>query len=289
MEATAEKKQNRELVMIRRKNKKTGQMTEKEYETVASRLNRFIDDNKHYDLINEAKPIEGGCLVICNITVFNGSRENVVRKARGHAFEKINSNYINETSHVENAETSAVGRCLAFLGYGGHEIASADELANAIVQHSDMDQNRQNGQHNRPPQRQQNSYEQQATNARNRREQGRPPQQRPPQQHRQNNGHRSNKPQYRRGDRLPMNVKYMQAQKPGRCMLSQQPIQPGDKIVWSSKSGLLALEDSYNDHLEQQRAGEQYERQNQPRQQYPQQQPPQQEQIEGDLTVDYIE
>ena len=41
---------------------------------------------------------------------------------------------INKTSALENAETSAVGRALAFLGFAGTEIASADEVANAIKQ-----------------------------------------------------------------------------------------------------------------------------------------------------------
>lgn len=39
---------------------------------------------------------------------------------------------VNKTSYIENAETSAVGRALAFAGYAGSEIASADEVLNAI-------------------------------------------------------------------------------------------------------------------------------------------------------------
>ena len=44
---------------------------------------------------------------------------------------------INATSALENAETSAIGRRLSALGFGGTEYASADEVANAIQQQQD--------------------------------------------------------------------------------------------------------------------------------------------------------
>lgn len=51
----------------------------------------------------------------------------------GHAFE-VKSGHINSTSYIENCETSAVGRALAFMGIGATvAIASADEVANAIA------------------------------------------------------------------------------------------------------------------------------------------------------------
>lgn len=50
----------------------------------------------------------------------------------GHASEKEGSNFINSTSHLENAETSAIGRCLASAGFGINEsVASYEEVANA--------------------------------------------------------------------------------------------------------------------------------------------------------------
>jgi len=57
----------------------------------------------------------------------------------GHAEEVIGSSMINKTSALENAETSAVGRALAFAGFQTDaSIASADEVANAIVQQNTM-------------------------------------------------------------------------------------------------------------------------------------------------------
>lgn len=53
----------------------------------------------------------------------------------GTAYEVKNASNINKTSYIENCETSAVGRCLAFLGIGiDLSIASAEELENALEQ-----------------------------------------------------------------------------------------------------------------------------------------------------------
>ena len=59
--------------------------------------------------------------------------------ATGYAEENRSFGKINKTSALENAETSAVGRALAFLGLGGSEIASADEVSNAIMYGSAKD------------------------------------------------------------------------------------------------------------------------------------------------------
>ena len=56
---------------------------------------------------------------------------NVV--SSGYAQEEKATGFVNETSFVENCETSAVGRALGFLGIGIKDsIASADELVIAI-------------------------------------------------------------------------------------------------------------------------------------------------------------
>lgn len=54
--------------------------------------------------------------------------------SEGIAQESRNSNPINKTSYVENCQTSAIGRALAFMGIGiDGSISSADELLNALV------------------------------------------------------------------------------------------------------------------------------------------------------------
>lgn len=55
--------------------------------------------------------------------------------ATGYAYEKEGSTFINKTSYIENAETSAVGRCLGMLGIGiDTSIASYEEVTNAMEQ-----------------------------------------------------------------------------------------------------------------------------------------------------------
>ena len=56
--------------------------------------------------------------------------------ATGLAEEKKNASRINQTSALENCETSAVGRALAFCGITNDSIASAEEVAAAIEQQS---------------------------------------------------------------------------------------------------------------------------------------------------------
>ena len=53
-------------------------------------------------------------------------------RANGHAEEYRKSSDINRTSALENCETSAIGRALAALGFGGTEFASANEVERAV-------------------------------------------------------------------------------------------------------------------------------------------------------------
>ena len=76
--------------------------------------------------------------------IISADKETVVMKASGliggkviatgHAEEKRTASRINQTSALENAETSAVGRMLAMVGITNDQIASAEEVSNAIEQ-----------------------------------------------------------------------------------------------------------------------------------------------------------
>lgn len=62
-----------------------------------------------------------------------GYEDNIL--ATGHAYEKEGSNFINSTSYIENAETSAIGRALGMAGFGiDTSVCSAEELGNAMLQ-----------------------------------------------------------------------------------------------------------------------------------------------------------
>ncbi len=109
----------------------------KEYRTVAERIDLI---HKQYDgnvsITTEIEQL-GEERVVIKATIVSGEHTWT-----GHALEVFGSSMINKTSALENAETSAIGRALAFAGLGGEEIASADEVANAISQQKDMTSSR---------------------------------------------------------------------------------------------------------------------------------------------------
>ena len=65
--------------------------------------------------------------------------------ATGYAQEVRGRGMVNGTSHVENCETSAVGRALGMIGLGinGGGICSAEELANAVTAQKQMKEEEQ--------------------------------------------------------------------------------------------------------------------------------------------------
>lgn len=66
--------------------------------------------------------------------------QNLNRIFVGHSQAKWGQGYINQTSALENAETSSVGRALAMMGIGVIDsVASIDEVKKAIVQNPQPD------------------------------------------------------------------------------------------------------------------------------------------------------
>lgn len=100
------------------------------YLTVARRINDFREQHSDYGIHTEILSIDESA-VVCRAVITDKEGRQL---SSGIAEEKRNSSNINKTSAVENCETSAVGRALAFFGMAGTEIASADEVANAINQ-----------------------------------------------------------------------------------------------------------------------------------------------------------
>lgn len=105
----------------------------KEYETVASRVQKFRTDKEiglNYSI--ETDLVEANESTVMMKAYIKDKEGRVI--ATGYAEEKRSSSMINKTSAVENCETSAIGRVLANFGMAGTEYASADEVANAISQ-----------------------------------------------------------------------------------------------------------------------------------------------------------
>jgi len=129
----------------------------KQYKTVAERLTEFSDKHKsNFTLETEVLRLEEPRVE----TILGGKEDGkdshirhsgfVLVKATltcnehtwtGHALEREGEGFINKTSHVENAETSAIGRALSSAGYSGSEFASAEEVANAMKQQDKMSRN----------------------------------------------------------------------------------------------------------------------------------------------------
>lgn len=104
----------------------------KEYFTVAERVSAFREKHPELTIETEIVRWEGDDVVVKASISDNGKLI-----ATGLAHEVRGSTNINRTSHVENCETSAIGRCLAAYGLGGTEYATADEVANAIAQQNE--------------------------------------------------------------------------------------------------------------------------------------------------------
>ena len=117
----------------------------KEYYTVARRVGDFRKTHKAKD----------GWAIITQLVEYNDTF--VIASARvidpegrtvaiGHAEEFRAGSRINRTSAVENAETSAIGRCLAGFGMSGSgEYASANEIEKAKRREKSLQQDKAPG------------------------------------------------------------------------------------------------------------------------------------------------
>lgn len=99
----------------------------KEYAEVNQRIKAFRMVYPTGTILTEMVSNENGvCVFRC--TVMDGDRI----LGTGTAYEKEGSTFINKTSYIENAETSAVGRALGMVGFGiDTSVASAEEVQNA--------------------------------------------------------------------------------------------------------------------------------------------------------------
>jgi hypothetical protein len=106
----------------------------KPYVMVNERIKFFRDNFDGYSLLTEIIDLTDE-RVVMKATILDHNNEPL---ATGHAYEDKDSTFINKTSYIENAETSAWGRALANFGIGIEEsVASFEEVANAVAQKDD--------------------------------------------------------------------------------------------------------------------------------------------------------
>jgi ssDNA-binding Zn-finger/Zn-ribbon topoisomerase 1 len=104
----------------------------KKYVTVAERLVQFNEKYPNGSIQTDVS-IEGDTIVRCKAVVIPDATMPV-RLFTGHAEECRDDGMINQTSAVENVETSAVGRALAMMGIGVEDaVASAEEVKTALA------------------------------------------------------------------------------------------------------------------------------------------------------------
>lgn len=100
----------------------------KEYAEVFQRVKAFRMLFPNGSIITSIEKLEDA-LIVMKATALD---EDGKILSTGFSYEVEGSNNINRTSFIENCETSAVGRALAFLGIGiDMSIRSAEEVINA--------------------------------------------------------------------------------------------------------------------------------------------------------------
>ena len=107
----------------------------KDYAMVVERVKEFNSRYPDGQILTEIVSNIADVVIFKAHAVVNG-----VILGTGHAQEREGSSNINKTSHIECAETSAIGRCLAF-GIGlmpDGSIASYEEIETAKIQQAEL-------------------------------------------------------------------------------------------------------------------------------------------------------
>jgi len=86
-----------------------------DYEPVEVRLEKFIKDHPSFRISTELEVVEASRYIVKAYLFKNA--EDGVAWATGYAEETVTSRGVNQTSALENCETSAIGRALANAGY----------------------------------------------------------------------------------------------------------------------------------------------------------------------------
>jgi hypothetical protein len=99
-----------------------------DYEPVQNRIGKFLKERPNGRILTEiVSDLNNISTIIFKAYIYDGE----ILLSTGFAYEKEGNGYINKTSHVENCETSAIGRGLANIGYHGDKRPSREEVQKA--------------------------------------------------------------------------------------------------------------------------------------------------------------
>lgn len=147
-------KETKRTLTLTRFNKKTGKNEDTEYFPVNEKVKDFRNDPKFtgFSLTTEIYhlDLEKG-EVIFKAIIKDGSG-NIISSAFARE-EKAGKNPINATCYLENAETSAVGRALSFLGIHIKDgLASKEEIESAMERQASIKASKEKEQQEEEPQ-----------------------------------------------------------------------------------------------------------------------------------------
>lgn len=113
----------------------------KRYTTVDARVEFFREKFPTWSLETEYPVLDldkGVC--VCRVIVKDENGKQVA-DGYAHEWQSKPGSMVNKTSYIENAQTSAVGRALGFIGIGinGMGIATAEEVQTAIAHQENDD------------------------------------------------------------------------------------------------------------------------------------------------------
>ena len=106
----------------------------KSYVMVNERVKSIRDEDNEYYIDTSIQSISDDQSLVIMKATLSDKDGNIL--SSGHAQEDKSdaSSMVNSTSHIENCETSAIGRCLGNYGIGiDGSIASAEEVSDAII------------------------------------------------------------------------------------------------------------------------------------------------------------
>lgn len=119
---------------ISRVDKKTGETINKEYAEVNQRIKAFRMVYPQGLIHTQMISNENGVCIFRACVGYLDENGAMQILGLGTAYEKESSSYINQTSYIENCETSAVGRALGMAGFGiDTSVASVEEVQNAML------------------------------------------------------------------------------------------------------------------------------------------------------------
>ena len=104
-----------------------------DYEPVEVRLEKFIKDYPSFRIATELEVVEASRYIV-KAYLYKDASDGVAW-ATGYAEETVSNRGVNQTSALENCETSAIGRALANAGYAPKgKRPSREEMSKVVAQ-----------------------------------------------------------------------------------------------------------------------------------------------------------